>query len=77
MDERLDDYDWKEAFEVSNPPTESMDGAGRNVVLREDVVEIIAMDNGYNDGDPWLMVGELKDGRFFYIDAWCDYTGWG
>ena len=60
-----DDYDWKEVFNYANGYT------------REDVAYIVARYDGYNDGDNWEMVGALKDGRWFYLTAGCDYTGWG
>lgn len=42
----------------------------------EHVAEVIAMDEGANDGANWLMVVKLKDGRFSFLSAGCDYTGW-
>lgn len=57
------DYDWKEAFCYASF---SMD----------DVTNIIAADEGYNDGDSWVCVGQLKNGLYFFLTAWCDYTGW-
>jgi hypothetical protein len=44
---------------------------------RWDVVRLIAVQDGGNDGPDWVAVGELRDGRFFAIRAGCDYTGWG
>jgi hypothetical protein len=49
---------------------------------REDVVEVIAWatepeePEGYVDQD-WWIVAKLKDGRYLYITAGCDTTGWG
>ena len=43
----------------------------------KDVAETLASGQGANDENPWWAVGRLFDGRFFYISAWCDYTGWG
>ena len=43
---------------------------------REDVVKIYHLIRGYNDGPTWICVGKLKDGRFFVLEAGCDYTGW-
>ena len=43
---------------------------------REDVAEIIWIDDGENDGPDWLIGGTLNDGRWFFIAAGCDYTGW-
>lgn len=43
---------------------------------REDVTTILAMDEGEHDGPPWIIAGQLKDGRWFFLEAGCDYTGW-
>jgi hypothetical protein len=43
---------------------------------REDVVEILAIQEGANDGPDWHLVCRLKDGRFAYLTGACDYTGW-
>jgi hypothetical protein len=45
-------------------------------VLRRDVVRVIAASEGKNDGPNWLIVVELADGRFAFVEAGCDYTGW-
>jgi hypothetical protein len=42
-----------------------------------DVKEIIHYREGENDDSSWLFVLEMTDGRFAYVSAWCDYTGWG
>lgn len=59
----LEDYDWKEAF-------------GFCFFSTDDIDSIITKDEGQNDGDPWLAVGTLKSGGYFFLTAWCDYTGW-
>lgn len=41
-----------------------------------DIREIIHWREGERDADAWLAVLELTDGRFAYVSAWCDYTGW-
>ena len=63
LQELNEDYNWDNAF-------------GYAPFSREDVAEIIAYEEGQNDGDSWVGVFKLKDGRFGYVDAWCDYTGW-
>jgi hypothetical protein len=45
-------------------------------VTREDVAVILAMSDGENDGANWLGAFQLKDGRYLYVEGWCDYTGW-
>jgi len=83
----LDDYDWKEVFEYANPTVcEKGHTHGPAAIIgdqvstasfsREDVIRVIAMENGENDGDTWVGVFELRDGRFASIRAGCDYTGW-
>ncbi len=61
--EELNNYDWREAFSFAP-------------FSIEDVEEVLYAEEGWNDGDPWTGVFKLKDGRFGYVDAWCDYTGW-
>lgn len=59
----LKTYDWEAALGFAD--------------FSADCIEnVIAYDDGFNDGDSWVLVAELKDGRFGYVDAWCDYTGW-
>ena len=59
----LCDYDWREAHAYATWE-------------REDVARIIASECGENDGDSWLLLARLKDGKYAGLTAWCDYTGW-
>lgn len=43
---------------------------------RNDVKEIIAIDAGENDIADWICFGKLSDGRYFFLSAGCNYTGW-
>lgn len=43
---------------------------------REDVASIFALSAGEPDEKSWLIAGQLKDDRWFYVEAGCDYTGW-
>lgn len=81
-----DDYDWGNAFGYAN----SNNGyAGSNVPMRcegaecsaepfdlADVALVVSAVAGENDGPPWLCLGRLNDGRWFFLTAGCDYTGW-
>lgn len=60
----LDSYDWREAFKYADSPIST-------------VTRIIAMSEGENDAEPWLLVCERTSGDFMFLSAWCDYTGWG
>lgn len=43
---------------------------------RNDVKRVIAAADGENDGADWIGIFELNDGRFAFLSAGCDYTGW-
>lgn len=84
----LDTYDWKQVFEYGTPHAckkghqHGLEPViGEQVSLtpftREDVEDILHMEEGDNDGPEWVGVFLLKDGRFAAIRAGCDYTGWG
>jgi len=61
--EDLKEYDWNQAFMYARFSV-------------DDIKTIIKSDEGYNDGDSWVIVVELNSGNFGYLTAWCDYTGW-
>lgn len=42
----------------------------------EDIANIHAEVPGHNDEDAWHWIIELRDGRFVWTSAECDYTGW-
>lgn len=60
----IDDYDIIEGWALAD-------------ITPEDVKRIIHYRPGENDDFSWLYVLEMTDGRFAYVSAWCDYTGWG
>lgn len=79
-------YDWSEAFAYAggggygnHNVSAALPGDTSVSVApfgRRDVAEVLALSEGENDGANWLCVGRLKDGRWFALDAGCDYTGW-
>ena len=42
----------------------------------DDIAKVLAVHEGANDGDDWRWVLSLNDGRFVFLQGWCDYTGW-
>ncbi len=88
MDARLCDEDWKCAFEYfgeqntrnygtpdvravpSHPETPT------DTFTRSDVAEVLAIADGENGDADWIGVFRLRDGRFAYVEAGCDHTGW-
>ncbi len=42
-----------------------------------DVDRVLWNREGENDGDEWAALALLSDGRWGFVQAGCDYTGWG
>lgn len=42
----------------------------------DNIVATPLADEGENDGDDWIAVVKLRDGRWAFISAGCCYTGW-
>jgi len=74
-------FDWNEAFKAATRCViESVPPGSQNRTdpfTTTDVAEVIASDDGENDGKSWVGVFRLHDGRFVTVNSWCDYTGWG
>lgn len=86
MIKELNNCDWAEAFAyaggdgIGDPCIDAVMGdteVSLSPFSRDDVVEIIGMSEGDYDGPDWLGVFRLQDGRFAFLEAGCDYTGWG
>jgi hypothetical protein len=84
LDQLQGDYDWSEVFGEGSggncngtiqviPPGALVDSSG---VSRKKVVSILAAVNGENDGDQWVGLFLLDDGRYLVAEGGCDYTGW-
>ena len=86
MLKEIEDYDWLHVFAyageddgLASPNISTLtfgEKAEIKPFTREDVKKIIAQSEGENDGPSWLIYGQLKDKRWFFIEAGCDYTGW-
>lgn len=91
MLKELEDANWREAFGYAGcepgtsnqampalavPPTDPRAAVQPPGFCREDVAVVIWSRVGVYDGSDWLMLGQLRDGRFFFLAAGCDYTGW-
>jgi hypothetical protein len=80
LDELRTDYNWTEAFAVAmrDDIRVAPGYAGSDAPFDvDDVAEVVATDDGENDGPNWVGAFRLKDGRFAFVSAGCDYTGWG
>jgi hypothetical protein len=61
--EDFDDYDWKEFI-------------GYAEFDEVDIMNTLAQAEGYNEGPEWLGIYLLKNGKYGFVSAGCDYTGW-
>lgn len=57
--------DWKEAFKYAKD------------FIADDIATVQKAVAGENDEESWVAYGQLKNRRWWYLTAWCDYTGWG
>ena len=77
-----DDYNWEEAFAVAArdgvqwAPVGSQPGLPPRFTLGN-VAHVEGAVAGDNDGPNWIVYGILDTGYWFYLEAGCDYTGWG
>jgi hypothetical protein len=78
IDEWRNNYDWDEAFICANRDqrTGVLDVETSEITI-PNVASVLLMQEGENDEESWLMAGICKDGRYFFLSAWCDYTGRG
>jgi len=88
---RIDGYNWGEAFnyardvrrEVRYVQDVRSEHLVEVLVRREDVAEVLGAEDGRfrparaNDEGAWIGLFKLRDGRYMFLTAWCDYTGWG
>ncbi len=89
LQEFLDDSDWCDAFgeamgvepdayakSLKNPRRVlGFDGSDAPFA-RSDVARIVAISTGEKDELDWIGVFQLNDGRFGFVRAGCDFTGW-
>jgi hypothetical protein len=87
LDEMKADYDWREAFGYTGHVLRGSERTNRPMLCAgatctddpvgiDDVGEIVAYENGENDEADWIGVFRLLDGRWLFLAAWCDFTGW-
>lgn len=84
LHEILKSHDWAQVFADENagnvdkttdpcPPGSDVDTSPPS---RTDIKKVIASAEGENDGEDWVGVFLLKDGRYLMAYGGCDYTGW-
>lgn len=45
-------------------------------ITRSSVKSIVGIQQGEQDERNWILLAELNDGRYLFVSAGCDYTGW-
>lgn len=80
ISDKLPGRSWDSAIECATgrigPAIPNDKSVSLNGFTMDDIESVIASREGENDELSWLAAFGLKDGRFVYIEAWCDYTGW-
>ncbi len=71
----LHGYDWWYCFKDGGIP-DSEGEMDKSPFDRKDVARVDYYIEGENDEASWIMVGKLKDERYFQIVGSCCYTGW-
>lgn len=76
-EELRNDYNWQQAFEYASMPQPCVGStcslAGCSI---DDVTDVIASSDGENEGPWWIGVFVMRDGRYLFVRAVCDNTGW-
>ncbi len=75
----LKDSDWVSAFEAANHSIHACAATPHVSTTKfspEDVMFVYFTEEGQNDGPEWMGVFLLNDGRFVFVAAGCDFTGW-
>lgn len=68
--------DWAYALHEAMRGTCGSYDCGRELVDELGVVEVVASSDGEADESKWLAILRLSDGRYAFLSAGCDYTGW-
>jgi len=79
VEQMLRDDDWERAFEYAECnilPAPPYSNISLTSFTREDVKIIQHIREGEHEILTWICIGQLKDGRWFNLEAGCDYTGW-
>jgi hypothetical protein len=81
----LESYDWEHiieeyCFEPHVTPAdwaEFKQGQAAASFTINDIEHTIAYEDGDNDGPEWIAIFKLKNKKYAFVEASCDYTGWG
>lgn len=65
LEEVMGSYDWKEVMKYA---------VGFDMAA---IDRVLYTRDGEPDGDAWLLLATLKTGGYGFVEASCDYTGWG
>ena len=75
-----DSYNWESALSCAFRDDRGVLGdehVSNELFTFNDVASVLASSEGENDGSNWIALFKLQDGRYAFVAAWCDYTGWG
>lgn len=69
-------YDWIHAFDEAFGLGFCLVNDRQTRPAIDGVTEVYAKDEGERDLENWVCVFKYEDGRYGYLSAGCDYTGW-
>lgn len=70
-------YNWRCAVKEASSEPDPIPGYIGNCKWGMDDIESIPYSSeGENEGPCWLAILYLEDGRYVFMSAGCDYTGW-
>jgi|ERR1017187_79257 hypothetical protein len=71
-----DEKSWKK--DVNSKPAQHLVDALDNNKHPDEWKEltVLASIEGCNDAEAWHWIVKDQDGSFWYLTAWCDFTGW-
>ncbi len=78
VEELKSDYDWDCAIAEAMGLEwgYSDEHKARVQKLWDCVDKVLASEEGENDGRDWAALFLMRDGRYCFLEAGCDYTGW-
>lgn len=80
IQELFQQYGFSDTFEMARGSLKKVDN-NEDISTKSigigDIESVIAYDEGQNDGENWIFILKIYDGRYVFMSAGADYTGFG
>jgi hypothetical protein len=80
IQELFQQYGFGDTFEMGCGDLKKIDNneeISTHSIKVDDIESVISYDEGQNDGDNWIFIIKTYDGRYVFMSAGADYTGFG